>query len=107
MTTSYVGTHPTGRRYYARSRTGVPLAFAVFTWRSKREPRWECARLVEDRPYPGERHRVDGAYVPYPGDMPPRAMAEECATWYREVLEYPAEAVAVVELRPADGRRTS
>lgn len=100
MTQSYVGTHPTGRRYYVQSKTGRPLAFAVFV-RDVRLPtvKWQRVALVEDRPYKDERHRVDGCYVPYPGDMPPHVKAEESARWYREVIGN-HEAV-VVELRPA------
>lgn len=103
---SYVGTHPTGRRFYAQSKTSQPLAYAVFI-RDVRLPavKWQRADLVEDRPYKDERHRVDGSYVPYPGDMPPRVKAEESARWYREVIGN-HEAV-VVELRPATGGRAA
>jgi hypothetical protein len=95
---SYVGTHPTGRRFYVESKT--PLVFAVFV-RDTRQPieKWERVAVIEDRPYTGEHHRVDGCYVPYPGKMPPRVKAEESARWYREVIGH-HEAV-VVEMRPA------
>jgi hypothetical protein len=97
---SYVGTHPTGRRYYVQSQT--PLAYVVFV-RDERLPvvKWERAALVEDRPYKDEKHRVNGSYVTYPGEMPPRVKAEETARWYREVIGH-HEAV-VIELRPATG----
>ena len=96
---SYVGTHPTGRRFYVGSKTGRALAFAVFARDVRKAVRWERVALVEDRPYRGEQHRVDGSYVPYPGDMPPRVKAEEEARWYREVIGN-HEAV-IIELRPA------
>lgn len=101
-TKSYVGIHPTGRRFYVQSKTGRPLAFAVFV-RDMRLPtvKWQRTDVVEDRPYKDERHRVNGSYVPYPGEMPSRVKAEEQARWYREVIGN-HEAV-VVELRPAAG----
>jgi hypothetical protein len=84
------------------SKTGRPLVFAVFA-RDVRKPvvQWARVEVVEDRPYKDELHRVDGCYVAYQGDMPPRVKAEESARWYREVIGH-HEAV-VVELRPADG----
>jgi hypothetical protein len=103
---SYVGTHPTGRRYYAESKTGRPLAFAVFIKSpALRLPKWERVALVEDRPYVGELHRVNGSYVPYDGDMPPRVKAEEHAKWYREVIG--CREVRVIELRPTVGSTRS
>lgn len=84
---SYVGTHPTGRRYYTKSKSGAPLAFAVFARDTRIEPaKWERVALVEDRPYKDQFHRVNGCYVSYEGDMPPRVKAEESATWFREVI---------------------
>ena len=115
---SYVGTHPTGRRFYVTSKSGRPLAFAVFRRLADREwiaeteshrliPRpqdkWERVSTVEDRPYPGESHRVDGCYVPLGRDMTPREKADEDATWWREIGR--SEAV-VVELHEATGQRT-
>lgn len=108
---SYVGTHPTGRRYYAKSKHGRPLAFVVFVHKhpTPRFPferdRWERVATIEDRPYPAERHRVNGSYVPYPGDMPPRVKAEESARWWREVANTAADDVTIVELRVADGNQ--
>ena len=100
---SYVGTHPTGRKFYVEAKTRRPLAVAVFRRERKYAPypRWERVGLVEDRPYPNEKHRVDGSYVDYPGEMPPRVKAEEIATWYRECVSTPAEDLVIVELAPA------
>ena len=103
-TRSYVGVHPTGRRFYAKSKTDHPLAFAVFVRDIRRpEAKWQRASIVEDRPYQDELHRVNGSYVAYPGDMPPRVKAEESARWYREVIGN--HEAAVVDLRPAIGRQ--
>lgn len=100
---NYWGLHPTGRRFYVQpKRPGTRLAFAVFV-RDVRYPidsragRWERRAVIEDRPYQNELHRVDGIYVPYPGDMPPHVKAEEHATWYREVVGSNCEA-RIVEL---------
>jgi hypothetical protein len=107
--TSYVGTHPTGRRYYAKSKNGRPLAFAVFVHKRPtptspfERDRWEIVATIENRPYPAEHHRVNGSYEPYPGDMPPRVKAEESAKWWHEIGNTPAEDVKIVELRVADG----
>lgn len=110
---SYTGAHPTGRRYYAQSKTGKPLAFAVFSRRIRKEwnatvrtyvvrqidgEKWKLSALVEDRPYPDELHRVNGCYVPLSRDMTPREKAEEHAIWLREIVSYEA---VVVELREA------
>jgi hypothetical protein len=109
IVTSYVGTHPSGRRYYAKSKTGRPLAFVVFVHRHPtstfpfERDRWERVATIEDRPYPAEHHRVDGHYEPYPGDMPPRVKAEESAKWWCDVGNCAAEDVKIVELRVADG----
>lgn len=103
---TYVGTHPTGRRFYVESKTGRPLAFAVFI-RDVRLPtvKWQRVAVTENRPYRDELHRVDGSYVPYDGDMPPRVKAEEEARWYREVIG--SHEAVVVELRPATGARAA
>jgi hypothetical protein len=115
---SYVGTHPSGRRFYVTSKSGTPLAFVVFRRLCDREwiaatesylltPRpqdkWERVSTVEDRPYPKELHRVDGCYVPLGRDMTPREKAEEDATWWREIGH--SETI-IVELREATGQRT-
>ena len=101
---SYVGIHPTGRRFYVQSKSGRPLAFAVFVRDVRKPLRWERVSVVEDRPYRGEKHRVNGSYVDYPGDMPPRVVAEENARWYHEVLGH-FEAV-VVALQPSGASRS-
>jgi hypothetical protein len=104
--TSYVGIHPTGRRYYAKSKNGHPLAFAVFVHKRPRADlpyRWEIVATIEDRPYLAEHHRVNGSYIRYPGEMPPRVKAEESAKWWREIANTPTEDVKIIELRVADG----
>jgi len=116
---SFVGTRPDGKRFYVQSKTGKPLAFAVFArrghkqWNAARKDydilppfeRWERVDLIEDREHDDERHRVNGSYVPYPGPMPASVVAEEKARWYREVIGgYEAQ---VVPLRDADGRKAS
>ncbi len=104
---SYVGIHPTGRRYYAVSRTGHPLVFAVFArsrrpdWRGQ-PAKWKLAQLIEDRPYANQLHRVNGSYVPYEGDMPPAVKAATIVEWHHSVVEYDAQ---IVELYPADGSK--
>lgn len=96
---NFVGTHPTGRRYYVKSKSGVPLAFAVFVRDTRRDTaKWERVLLVDDRPYKDESHRVHGSYVSYEGDMPPRVKAEESATWFREVIGN--HETRIVDLRP-------
>jgi hypothetical protein len=104
---SYVGIHPTGRRFYVESKTGRPIVFAVFI-RDTRLPvvKWTRAEVVEDRPYKDELHRVDGCWVPYAGDMPPRVKAEESARWWREVIGHHETLVVDVRpVRPATGVR--
>lgn len=106
---SFVGTHPTGRKFYANSKTGVPLAFAVFIKHKPNQPgcaysqfggRWERVRLIEDRVYPNEKYREAGSYI-HSMDMDARRYAEEVAIWFREVIR--VEAV-VIELAPAKVR---
>ena len=103
---SYVGTHPSGRRLYVESKTGVPLAFAVFVCDTRRQPqKWERVAVVEERALIGEMHRVNGSYVPYDGPMAPQTKAEEIAKWYREVIGN--HITQVVALREAVGARRS
>ena len=99
--TSYVVSRPDGTRVYVKSPR--PLAYVVFARRLRPPERWERVQLVEDRPYVDERHRVAGAYVPYPGAMSPEVKALEVATWYREVIGN--HEVAVAEAREARGKR--
>lgn len=83
---SYVGRHPTGRKFYVSREKSLPAIVYVVFGRRKDEATWRRVSTVENRPYDKDLQWVDGfGFAPMNASATPSERAQNQADWWQRV----------------------